>query len=139
MVRSTVYDLVTDAPNRRRDDILTQLEQCGVPSNEYVYSPKKPYLRMRANLWFPGTTEDQLRPKNYQAEMPILFLLKPRQNPPKCTPPRPREPNSKRDRASIPLMDTPIIASRKATPDGPDYTRFYRRKDPEQREYGTDT
>jgi hypothetical protein len=76
-----------------------------------VYWQKSPYLRMRANLWFPGTG-DAAKPKNYMGEMPILFLLKHRQRPTVTAPrPRSRSPELAQKRPAKPLAGEPIFPS----------------------------
>jgi hypothetical protein len=124
VVRRTVSQLIHEAEQRGRTAVVDILERSGIPENEYLYSPKEHYLRMRANLTFPGATPEAKSPKNYMGELPILFKLDRKLSPPTVDGPKARQSDAPRQRASRPLAENPIINS----------PPFYRRANPSDRE-----
>lgn len=128
VVRRSISELLAEREAAGRFDEVEQLNRSGIPGNEYVYGPKKHYLRMRANVWLPGAGEPTKHPENYMAEMPILFWRRASMAWPKVTPPRPREKDGDpRGRLKIPLDKKEILGSH----------GFVRRLRPEDREFAS--
>ena len=75
VIKRTLSELTEEASADGRTDWAGRLNTLDIPSNEYLYHQKPRYLRMRANVWFPGPTAKDRLPKNYMGELPILFLM----------------------------------------------------------------
>lgn len=124
-LKKTLKELRVEAELKGWVETSHQLNKLRFPDNELIYKRPERYLRMRANLWFPGKTPEDKKPKNYMGEMPILFLMSKDNATPIIIEPNTRDKDAPKHRPKFGLMDDSIY----------DGSRFHRRKKAAEREY----
>jgi len=123
--KQTLKELKTEALKKRWVTVTRKLNRLSLREDELLYKVPTLYLRMRANLWFPGRTPKDRLPKNYMGELPILFLLSKNQAPPEISGPNPRGFEAPESRPTFELKEQPIYSG----------SSFYQRRRVRDREY----
>lgn len=124
-LKTTLKELRVEAEIKGWIEMKNRLRKIEFDENEFIYNKPERYLRMRANLWFPGATPEDRRPKNYMGEMPILFLMPKDNATPPIIGPNPRENDAPEKRPKFKLEEEPIYEG----------SKYYRRKDQTKREF----
>ena len=124
--RMTLQALVDLAVRSGRLEDAEALRESGIPAREFLYRPKAPHLRMRANVAVHGADPPPKQPeyRRLMAELPLLFLRDRRHAWPQVSPPRPRREGKPRTHRPAALEPEPVLGSQ----------GFFRRANPAERE-----